>query len=219
MPLSAGLGAFSAPAPGDDPDEPETVLDHDLRARSGGVARLGRAADEESVDDTKTVVSHDLLRQMDLDEETDDPVTARSPDHPSLAGGGGLGGAGFQALDRADDPETVQLSRLPLSFIGAESVGDPATQLDSAAEATRWREDAGYGRIDELPPGPLPSAAHDAPSPTLARGERVAPEETEEDEPLFDLRTAVLVPVLIGAVFGVLSIVLVAAFLAGWWAM
>jgi hypothetical protein len=214
--LSPGTGAAQ------EDDDPETVVDHALPGKVGRVTRLGPGAivgsRDEDTDDGETVVLNARAYAAALDfEGTDDPATARAPDHPAFSSGArpNPGGA---ATDSAWDPETVQLSRMPLSFIG-ESVVDPETKFDQRPDAARWREET--SRFDEVPPGPLPSAVPDQFSPTLARGERAEGEDTDhgEVEVGFDLRTAVLVPILGGAVVGVLSVMMILAFIAGWLAM
>jgi hypothetical protein len=156
-----------------------------------------------------------------VEEEDSDPETEAVSSHRSFGTARPVSG---RAAEVHDDP-TVQLSRLPISFI-SESVMDPETVYDHRPEATRWREDTQHGdRFDEMPPAPMPSAPGpsampDRSSTTLARHDKVRHRpleipDTTASWTVIDPRTAVLAPLLGGAVGGFVFMLILLALYAG----
>ncbi|MEQ1565049.1 MAG: hypothetical protein ABMA64_05380 [Myxococcota bacterium] len=162
----------------------------------------------------------------------DDPATVLQALREEIRTGAGAG----RGVD--GDQDTVQLSRLPVSFI-SESVIDPMTAYDHSPEATRWREET-QARIDEIPPGPLPAGAADRSQPTLAREAERAPsagsplagspergaarhralpvaarDEVDDDgEDTFD-RNVIWVGLGVGAISGFVAVLVFVAWFAG----
>jgi hypothetical protein len=162
-----------------------------------------------------------------LEDDETDPETVAAGGHRSF----GTARPNAARDGEVHDDPTVQLSRLPISFIHSESVMDPETVQDQRPEAARWREDT-QARYDEMPPAPLPSAVPDRSTTTLARGIdkpsmqgiyghrdlRRAPLESPETPAswsFIDPRTAVLAPLLGGAVGGFVFMLILLALYAG----
>jgi hypothetical protein len=146
------------------------------------------------------------LRHLQLQEEeedADDPATVLTGARPK------------PKVPELDDPETVQLSRMPVSFI-SESVMDPATVVDNSAEATRWRAVAGIDdRVDELPPARLPSLRDRSVSTFARELPREEPAEPTESGGGGVDRNVILVGLMIGAMSGFVLVLVLFAWFAG----
>ncbi|MCA9491939.1 MAG: hypothetical protein KC621_18530 [Myxococcales bacterium] len=150
----------------------------------------GQLSEDEDTDDQPTELGRGRL---DWDEEgIDDPATALADPEGSLEGD--------------EDPRTVRIHRMPLSFIG-ESVIDPATVQHDSEEATRWRAEASIDEVPLLHRSPTPMRRKDA-VPSVVR----VPPASGPTEPA---RTNVAALTATAVLGGGLGLIFVA--LWGWW--
>lgn len=155
-------------------------------------ARLeGQLADDEDVADHPTELGQRGLSAWD--EEIEDPATA-------------LAGDPEGSLEGDEDPRTVRIHRMPLSFIG-ESVIDPATVQHDSEEATRWRAEASIDEVPLLHRSPTPMRRKDA-VPVVVR----VPPEPGPAEPERTNMAALAATAILGGGLGLLFVAL-----WGWW--
>lgn len=114
-----------------------------------------------------------------------------------------------------DDP-TVQLSQGALAFLREESAKDPETVFDQRPEVSRWRAEI----ETERPPARLPQASgSEAGTTTLARAhlpeDLPLPESSSLWDAWFGSRALALLPLAIGAVAGLVFLLIVIAIWAG----
>lgn len=155
-------------------------------------ARLeGQLAEDEDTEDQPT----ELGRQGSSvwDEPIEDPATALADPEGSLEG--------------EEDPRTVRIHRMPLSFIG-ESVIDPTTVQHDSEEATRWRAEASIDEVPLLHRSPTPMRRNTA----VPQVVRLPPPTGAAPEPERTNVAALAATAVLGGGLGLLFVGL-----WGWW--